>query len=38
MTGAGPYAGPPAYDDTVQAASGLAWLQSLDGSVTRDRD
>ncbi|WP_160147243.1 CaiB/BaiF CoA transferase family protein [Thermomonospora echinospora] len=27
----GPYAGRPAYDDTVQAASGLAWLQSLGG-------
>ncbi|MGQ4267464.1 CaiB/BaiF CoA transferase family protein [Nocardiopsis changdeensis] len=25
----GPYAGRPAYDDIVQAATGLAWLQSL---------
>lgn len=28
---AGPYAGRPAIDDTIQAASGLAWLQGRTG-------
>ena len=29
---AGPYAGRPAIDDTIQAASGLAWLQGRTGN------
>ena len=34
---AGPYAGRPAVDDTIQAASGLAWFQSTGGAPDENR-
>lgn len=34
---AGPYAGRPAVDDTIQAASGLAWFQSTGGTPEEKR-
>jgi len=30
----GPYAGRPAYDDTIQAMSGLSWIQGIHGEPT----
>jgi crotonobetainyl-CoA:carnitine CoA-transferase CaiB-like acyl-CoA transferase len=33
----GPYAGRPAVDDTIQAASGLAWFQSTGGAPEEKR-